>query len=108
MRPETALYKSIKEKWEPGLQGKVGWLSRAGNCECCYQYYSRVCMAECEECPIAEDGHHNCLGTPYYEFDGLWEFYYEEDIWELHAEVNAAAQWELDYLKGLYRRLTSK
>lgn len=108
MKPKTALRKSIKEKWEPGLMGRIGYLCSPLNCECCKQFHYNLEGCNCRGCPIREDGHQFCEGTPYAEFEPLWEVYYGDDIYELHAEVNAAAQWELDYLKDLYKRLEDR
>lgn len=94
MKPETleALQGSIK-KWELVVAG-TGENRGCDNCPLCERFSGDYCVsADDEKCPVAiKTGCTECVNTPYYECK--WGF-------STKPEDVAAAQAELDFLRGL-------
>lgn len=92
----NCVQKSIAEKWEPILRGKhkpQGPL----DCECCKQHYWGP--GDCEQCPIKQyTGKTLCLNTPIESFDQIRFAFLGWAVFDLHAELTACAQWEIDFL----------
>lgn len=101
----TALQGSI-EKWERIVAGTD--IDRGGeNCPLCKEFADEVDPVEdsfCYGCPVsAAVGQSECGGTPYAQFAQLvpWIAFGESRGRATTPEQIAAAQAELDFLKGL-------
>jgi len=88
---------SIKEKWEPILRGEHE-PQGAYDCACCRQYLLKGVDGSCDGCPIATyTGDTGCKKTPEYIFTQLY-YRWVSVNYDNHAELTAAAQWEIDFL----------
>ena len=106
-----ALKRSITDKWQPIVKGKEEDKG-AANCRLC------LVSGSCEGCPVFIDtGERQCMDTPYADWSDYWwsnqkaGFSFLSSVkltpWKVRTEQEAElAQAELDYLKGLYKRLT--
>lgn len=92
----NCVQQSITKKWEPILRGKHKEQS-VYDCPCCRKYYD---YDECAGCPIASyTGFGICLATPYAIFCELKIHFFHHGNVDLHAELTACAQWEIDFLR---------
>ncbi len=87
--------KCIHDKWIPILQGKHT-PKGVDDCHLCKKYLS---PEACKLCPVKSyTGTTLCGGSPNKDFSDLHYVFLESEIYHLHAEVTAAAQWEIDFL----------
>jgi len=92
----NCVQRSITEKWEPILRGEHE-SQGADDCSCCQEHYFRYDERGmgCSSCPIRNyTGRTRCAGTP----NDSFEILKERCRYDIHAELTACAQWEIDFL----------
>jgi len=91
----NCVQRSITEKWEPILRGERA-NGKGDDCPCCMLHNS------CHTCPIQQySGEHQCWTTPYWTFFKLLKNRSHSVArypYDIHAELTACAQWEIDFL----------
>lgn len=92
----NCVQRSITEKWEPILRGEHKPMGTV-DCACCVKFFfgRRFSEGTCRRCPIYKyTKHSGCARTPNVAFETLIEDY----NYDIHAELTACAQWEIDFL----------
>lgn len=103
----TAIDKSIKEKWIPIANGEKtdGGIE---DCECCIEYRKPVnVIGLCDDCPIFKHtGVHNCGDTPYKIWDCFTSLMkskaiekYSVEYFDMMIEAKLAALMEINFLQ---------
>jgi len=94
MKRSEEVHKCIDDKWVPTLEGNH---SPIGGMDCflCNKYAETSCF----NCPVSNVTHRPCChDSPYWEFNELYKNFIRFRNYDLHAEVTAATQWEIDFL----------
>lgn len=100
-RDISLIEQCLNERWRPRAEtGKTD----DSNCALC-QYYKKVIESRCADpsglpCPIGQDGHVGCHGTPVFDW-------YCEPLSDHNARKEPAAR-EVAYLEDLQSRLRAK
>jgi hypothetical protein len=95
----TSIEETINKKWIPIVEGD-GRDNGSANCALCYEYLCSGCI----HCPIYKDsGRTNCKGTPYEEWNALFEAGTAK--YANTPDRKAAATKMLKYLQSLMERV---
>ena len=106
----NCVQRSIDEKWLPILRGEH-CNQATQDCPCCLIHNTPI---GCGDCPIAEYTNTEwCLGTPCNIYEMITKRWYTSlrlgsitgYPYEIHAELTACAQWEIDFLREVERGL---
>ena len=100
----NCVQRSIDEKWVPILRGDHA-SAGVSDCPCCQIHYE---SHHCLGCPIRNyTGAWYCKRTPVSIYEA-WEQLLDYPWgwpYDIHAELTACAQWEIDFLREVERGL---